>query len=137
MGSRARRLLAPGLTAVGVIAATCFVAVVNPNGGGPYPQCPSQALLGIDCPGCGGLRATHALAHGDLLGAADHNLLYMLLLPIALVAFAVWVVRAWRGSTAPMVSPRVRSVVLTASIAVVLAFTVARNAVPYLGSGIG
>lgn len=35
------------------------------------PLCPSAALLGIPCPGCGLTRATLALLHGDV-GAAFH-----------------------------------------------------------------
>lgn len=34
-----------------------------------YPRCVFRALTGWECPGCGGLRAVHALLHGDLATA--------------------------------------------------------------------
>lgn len=135
--TRGRRLLGPVATLVGAAVATCYVAVFDPNLGGPYPVCPSRVLLGIDCPGCGGLRATHALTHGDIAAAADNNLLLVIALPIVIVAFVLWCIRAWRGGAPRPWQPRTRSVVLVATVGVVIAFTVARNVMPYLGSGIG
>lgn len=35
--------------------------------------CPIQAVLGVDCPGCGGTRALRALLHGDIPQAAREN----------------------------------------------------------------
>ena len=53
-----------------------------------YPPCPSKLLLGVDCPGCGGLRGTHDLLHGDVAGALDHNLL---LIPfLAMLGYFGW-----------------------------------------------
>lgn len=52
------------------------------------PPCPFLALTGIDCPGCGGTRATLALLDGDLHRAVDHNLL-VLLLGVGLLVLAV------------------------------------------------
>lgn len=48
----------------------------TPNG--PLPVCPTKALLGIDCPGCGSLRMLYSLLHGDLLQAARFNALGLL-----------------------------------------------------------
>ena len=36
-------------------------------------RCPVKAVLGIDCPGCGGSRAFLALMRGDLRRAASEN----------------------------------------------------------------
>lgn len=74
--------------------ATTYVAVADPNGGGVFPTCPLRELTGLDCPGCGGLRATHALAHGDLASAVDHNAVLAVLLPLAAVLWGWWLLRS-------------------------------------------
>jgi hypothetical protein len=141
------------LTAVGVIAATLYVRAVDPNVPGHYPGCPTQLLLGIDCPGCGGLRAVHALANGDIAAAADHNILALVALPVVIVLWVMWVRRAWRdpapaptehvaiadASTADTLPRRPwwQRAAMPTLFAVLVAYTVARNVLPYLGSGIG
>ncbi|MFZ8926314.1 MAG: DUF2752 domain-containing protein [Candidatus Nanopelagicales bacterium] len=136
---RARRLLAPVGTAVGVIAATGYIRMVDPNEPGHYPMCPTLALFGIDCPGCGGLRATHALANGDIASALDHNALFVVLVPVLGAMWAMWTYRAWTGVT-PALTRRREVVARTAPIIaliVVMLFAVIRNFVPYLASGAG
>lgn len=136
---RVRRLIAPMATAAGVLAATAYIRAVDPNQPGHYPLCPTLALLGIDCPGCGGLRATHALAHGDIAAALDNNALFVLLVPLLAGMWLLWAYRAWTGVT-PARSPRREAIARAAPMVVVIVamvFTVVRNLVPYLGSGIG
>jgi hypothetical protein len=137
--SRARRMLAPVATVGGVLAGLGYLAAVDPNTPGHYPLCPTQALLGIDCPGCGALRGTHDLVTGNVAGALDHNILLVVLVPLAVVLWARWARRAWRGET-PAVSRgefRRRTTVTITALVALLAFGVIRNFVPYLGSGIG
>ena len=69
-----------------------LLAVVDPNRPGHYPVCPVKALTGLDCPGCGSLRAIHALSHGDLLNALDHNALFVLFLPLLVLSAVLWAV---------------------------------------------
>jgi Protein of unknown function (DUF2752) len=57
---------------------------------GPLPVCPTKALLGIDCPGCGSLRMLYSLMHGDLLGAARFNALGLAAVVLLMWAYAVW-----------------------------------------------
>ena len=136
---RARRLVAPVATALGVIAATGYIRMVDPNEPGHYPMCPTLALLGIDCPGCGGLRATHALAHGDIASALDHNALFVVLVPLLVILWAIWAYRAWTGVTPPMTRGR-ETIARTAPIVVLIVamgFAVVRNFIPYLASGAG
>jgi len=136
---RARRLLAPVGTALGVIAATGYIRAVDPNEPGHYPLCPTLALFGIDCPGCGGLRATHSLANGDIAGAFDHNALFVVLVPVLIGLWGMWAYRAWTGVT-PAPTPRREAVARIAPIVVllvVMVFAVVRNFVPYLASGAG
>lgn len=139
---RWRRMLTPVLTILGLLAATAYVRGVDPNVPGHYPGCPTQTYLGIDCPGCGGLRATHALTNGDLPTALDQNLLVVVALPVVVLLIALWVRRAWRGviSDPSQYSPRrarLERVVPLVVVAVMLIFSVVRNLVPYLGSGVG
>ncbi len=141
MTPRAHRLLAPLSVAATVLASTAFVAMVDPNQAGHYPLCPIKAATGLDCPACGGLRAVHSLAHGDLVGALDHNALVVLVvLPAAVIVWALWVRRAWVGGSSatdstllsagatpqPEAGERNRRLVFAAAVLVV-AFTVARN----------
>ena len=137
--SRRRRLLAPLATGVAVLGGLGYLAAVDPNAPGHYPLCPTRALFGVDCPGCGALRGTHDLVTGDLAGALDHNVLLIVFLPLAVVLWVRWLMRAWTGQT-PAVSRAVqqrRTTVLITVLVAVLAFGVIRNFVPYLGSGIG
>ena len=105
MSPRLRRLAAPLSTGALVLASAAYVGLVDPNAPGHYPLCPTKALTGLDCPGCGGLRACHSLVTGDLVGALDHNAFVVLvLLPLAVVAWVLWLVRAWRGPQTPATS---------------------------------
>jgi hypothetical protein len=60
------------------------------SAGGPLPVCPTKALLGIDCPGCGSLRMIYCLLHGDVLGAARFNALGLVSVLFLLWAFGAW-----------------------------------------------
>ncbi len=140
---RTLRRIAPALgTGALAAAAAVYVWAVDPNTGGVYPVCPTQAILGIDCPACGGLRGSHALLRGDLAGAADNNILLFLLLPVLAFAWWRWLVSSWKatpamGSSSSQVLPESTSKILIIVLIVVLVFGVARNFLPYLGSGIG
>nr|WP_245997771.1 DUF2752 domain-containing protein [Streptomyces armeniacus] len=77
---------------VTVGAAVAFVGAVDPNRPGRYPACPLLQLTGIYCPGCGGLRTAHAVAHGDLVAALGAN---ALVVAAFLVFAAVWLRWSW------------------------------------------
>lgn len=81
---------------VGALAGCTCVAVwvgdpTTP--GGFLPVCPTKALLGIDCPGCGALRMLYSVLHGDLQGAVKFNALALVALVLLVVAFATWTYR--------------------------------------------
>lgn len=143
----ARRRTGPGLpgwvapVGVGVLAvAVCVVlAVVDPaDRAGWSPRCPFRTATGLDCPGCGGTRALSALLGGDVVTAADHNVLTLLLLPVLAYGWLGWLARGvgWRR-TRPELPTRVGWVI---AVAVPL-FMVARNLpwgpLAWLGSGAG
>jgi hypothetical protein len=88
VGARVRAVRAPLLGGLGALAAAGLVAAVDPGtGGGIYPRCPFLALTGHPCPLCGGLRAVHALGHGEVAAALSLNLMVVVL--VVLVA-AEW-----------------------------------------------
>lgn len=114
----------PVAAAGAVGAATLYTAIVDPNTSGAFPQCITKVFTGLDCPMCGGLRAVHSLAHGDLIGAIDHNLLAVILLPAVVAAWGWWLARSL-GAEPPSVRwPRWAP---WAGIALALAFAVVRN----------
>lgn len=132
--SRGRRLLRPIGVALGAGAVLGVLAFVDPNEPGHYPTCPWLALTGTFCPGCGTLRALHALTHGDLLGALARNPMTVAASVWLIGWFLVWTRRQWTGAQrTTMADPRL----LYALIAGIVAFWVLRN-VPgfgFLGPG--
>ena len=58
--------------------------------GGPLPVCPTKALLGIDCPGCGSLRMLYSLLHGNVMAAARFNALGLAAVVLLVWAYLVW-----------------------------------------------
>ncbi len=121
----ARRATREPLAVLAVAAAAlAYVGVVDPERPGHYPGCPFLAVTGWFCPGCGTLRALHALAHGDLTTALSRN-------PLAVCAVAVlpWVWLQWlrhrrSGRTVPPVVP---IWVVWSVVATVCLFGVLRN----------
>ena len=69
----------------------------DPNQAGNYPTCPFYAVTGLYCAGCGSMRATHALSHGQLWMALHQNPLLVLSLPFLAVSFVAWTRRVWFG----------------------------------------
>lgn len=123
---RLARMAAPGAVALGVAIATSVVALVSPHTPGQYGVCPLLALTGLYCAGCGGLRATHDLATGDLAGAWAMNPLWVLAVPLLAALWGRWAVRRWRGtSRAP--SDRVRAWPAWLFLVVVLGYSALRN----------
>jgi len=71
--------------------ALTYIGIADPHRpGSVFPPCPFKLLTGWNCPGCGGLRMTHDLLHGDLAAAVTDNLYLLVGLPL----LALWVF--WR-----------------------------------------
>ncbi|MCX4566337.1 DUF2752 domain-containing protein [Streptomyces albogriseolus] len=121
---RAARLAAPVGLLAAVAAAFAYVAAVDPNEPGHYPVCPLLGLTGLYCPGCGGLRSAHAVAHGDLAAALQANAPAVLGYAVFAVLWTVWVIRAARGRPLRLDPP---PAVLWTAGGLLLAFTVLRN----------
>ncbi len=84
---------APLLAAAAGGAALLVLHLRDPHVSGAYGFCPFHALTGLWCPGCGGLRAVHDLTYGDLTGALRENALVPPLLVVAVLGWAMWLVR--------------------------------------------
>ncbi|WP_042367060.1 DUF2752 domain-containing protein [Streptacidiphilus neutrinimicus] len=113
-----------GLLGLGA-AATAYVGAVDPNRPGHYPGCPFLALTGWWCPGCGGLRAVHALTRGELRVALHDNVLVVALCGFTVSFWALWALRSLRGRPRPAL--RLSRPWLLSAALLVLAFTLVRN----------
>ncbi|MFN3865861.1 MAG: DUF2752 domain-containing protein [Demequina sp.] len=122
--SRVRRLAAPLSASAVLVLATAYTALANPYRAGFFPSCLFLAGSGHWCPGCGGLRAVHELARGDLVTALGLNpVVVLMIVPLGALFMAQWLRRAWRGAPPPTVP-----VWLAIAIpAVLLVFWVVRN----------
>jgi hypothetical protein len=116
-------LRAPLLAGAAVGAATLLVALRDPHTAGSYGFCPLLELTGLACPLCGGLRATHDLAHLDLAGAWSANALWTVAAPMVVVLWLSWLLAAVRGRPFRGLSSTAGWVTL----GVAIAFFVARN----------
>jgi hypothetical protein len=123
-GRNSRWLWAAGAAGT-CVAGLGFIYAVDPNqAGNPYPPCLLKRLTGIDCPGCGGTRAVYSLLHGDVVGAVDHNILALVVVPVLLYLTLRFVLRRFEIS---MPVPRMKPWMAWATAAFLLAFSVARN----------
>jgi hypothetical protein len=115
--AKARAAVACRLSEPAAVAtlAACGCAAVwlgNPTvPGGPLPVCPTKALLGIDCPGCGSLRMLYWLLHGDLCAAVRFNALGLVAVVLLLWAYVAWTYgrlagrRVWSWQHSPWSAP--------------------------------
>ncbi len=125
-----RARLAPPLAVGGVAAAVVtYVGVVDPNQAGHYPTCPFLWLTGLYCPGCGSLRAIHALAHLDVVTALDRNPMTVLAVPLLVAVYVLWTARTVRGRPRTWVAP---PWLVWSLLGAIIAFWVLRN-VPAFG----
>lgn len=119
----------------GLAGVTTYLFLLDPDRRGAYPPCPSRALLGLDCPACGGLRGTHALLHGRVGEALDHNLLLPGLLGVVALFLGLWLLPLVGRPERRLHLPRWASGL---AIGLLVAFAVARNlpidALDYLAS---
>ena len=120
-----RRPAVPVVVLAAVGGAFGYVGAVDPNTPGHYPVCPLLRFTGILCPGCGGLRSAHALAHGDLLTALGANALLVAGSALFAVVWTVWLLRSVHGRPAPSVALRPRH--WWSLAAAVALFTLVRN----------
>jgi hypothetical protein len=116
------------LGACACAAAGAYTFAVEPESGA-YPHCLVYAATGYYCAGCGATRALHALLHGRVLDALHDNVLFVLLLPAALMLIWRITAPAWRDNRWPTdpVKPRPFLFRAAALIAVAAIFMAVRN----------
>lgn len=124
--ARWERVRLPAYTIGGLALATVALHLRDPHETGSWGLCPSAALFGVYCPGCGGLRAVNDLTNGDVAGALSSNLALVLTMPVAIVLLGVWAVDAWTGRVRVRNTRLVLAVVVPYCLALA-AFTVLRN----------
>ncbi len=102
----------------------------EPSGQVYYPRCYLYVVTGLQCPGCGVLRATHALLNGRWDAAWRLNPLWVSLLPLV-----GWggVAGLLRGLGLRIWQPWARPWVLGGVLGLAVAYGVARN-MPFWGS---
>ncbi|MGN6245295.1 MAG: DUF2752 domain-containing protein [Motilibacteraceae bacterium] len=122
---RARALLAPLAAAAGGLPALAYLWAVSPEQPGHYPLCPLYWATGIYCPGCGTLRAAHALLHGDLATALHRNVLVVLAAPLVALLWLEWTARAARGRPARRLALSTPATVVV--VVLLVAYGVLRN----------
>ena len=90
-------MLPPVLVVGGLAAATLALHLRDPHQHGTWGVCPTYALFGVYCPGCGGLRAVNDLSDLRFGAAASSNLLFIASLPLIVYCFARWAHGRWTG----------------------------------------
>jgi hypothetical protein len=99
--------------------AVAYIGVRDPHRPGfGFPGCPFHLLTGWNCPGCGGLRMTHDLLHGDLSAAVTDNVFMLVGLPL----LALWLILRWRAGR-PLMPKSAALVIVVAAVT----WTVVRN----------
>jgi hypothetical protein len=121
----ALRLRGPLLTGGAVLLATAALHLRDPHVAGSWGICPTALVTGMDCPGCGGLRAVHELTDLDLVGAVSSNALFVLSIPLLVGLWWGWTRRAWQGER--WQPGRRAGAWLALGLVVTVAFTVLRN----------
>ena len=118
--------IAPTLAVVGAAATCAFVLAADPTTpGGVSPPCPTKALFGIVCPGCGAARMLYSLLHGDVGAALAYNAVGVVSLALILWTFVAWTASRLGGHRMPRWEAWRWSPIVIGIV--VAAWTVARN----------
>jgi hypothetical protein len=81
MESRVKKIALAG-SLIGGLAVAGILFHFDPARAAIFPVCTFHQFTGLDCPGCGSLRAMHQLLHGQLREALRLNAFVVLSLPV-------------------------------------------------------
>ncbi len=123
---RRRRLFWGALTLAGAVVIAGILWRFNPMHHAFYPRCALYVTTGLQCPGCGGLRAMHQLLHGNLRQALSLNPVAVLALPFAAFYSVRLMLSHWQGGTITLPF-RNQPYVWAVLGGLVAGFTIARN----------
>jgi hypothetical protein len=110
---------------VALVTACLVLYLYDPTTAGFYPVCQIHQLTGLECPGCGSLRALHQLTHGNIVAAWHFNPLLITVLPIGVWLGLREIVRWAFGWVWPGIFNR--PIVGWSLVAAVIVFGIARN----------
>ena len=96
MNERSARYVFISLATLAV-AALFILFLFDPTTHTFYPQCMLHKITGWYCPGCGVLRATHELLHGNVAKAFSFNAMFVVSLPLVLAYGVNWWLRKRSG----------------------------------------
>jgi hypothetical protein len=114
-----------GAFAIAPVAGAVVLFLYNPTEVRFYPFCVFHKLTGLHCPGCGALRAGHALLHGRIAAALSYNLFLVLSLPLIGYEWLSMASHAVRGRRLPPLP--LRAGWIWALLVAIVVFTVLRN----------
>ncbi len=127
----------PVAIGLGFLSMLGVLFFINPAASGVFPDCPSRVFFGIDCPGCGGLRGTYSLLHGDISSTINHNALLLGVYPMLVALWFLWILRVWKQRDLFAVFRPYSRVLVSVSLFVLIGFTFVRNMIPGLEWGSG
>ncbi|WP_296110916.1 DUF2752 domain-containing protein [uncultured Corynebacterium sp.] len=95
-GSSASTKLLPLAVGAASVCACCAIAATDPQTpGGVIPECPTKALFGFNCPGCGSMRMIQSLVQGDFGAALHYNAVGILAVILLIWSWLAWTARSW------------------------------------------
>jgi hypothetical protein len=112
------------LVALALLGGIAILLFFNPSEHSFYPICLLHATTGLQCPGCGSLRALHQILHGNVVAAFKFNPITVLAVPLAIVIAIRMLVLKMRGKS---VRFEVRPLCLWAIVGLLILFTFIRN----------
>lgn len=122
---------------LGFVASLGVLFFINPATSAVFLGCPSRIFFGIDCPGCGGLRGTYSLLHGDVASAINYNALLLGVYPLLVSLWCLWVLRVWKQRDLFVIFHRYSRVIVVVGVFILAGFTIMRNVIPGFEWGTG